>query len=103
MSSLKNKLKRVGESIAAQGKRIAMAARAKYNKMRKGPTPYVNQKSNRIYKSDNGAVFTKNANGNRNYKPVANAIKEPNGKNVQINTKNVNTVPMNMRPKNVNN
>jgi len=114
MSSFKNKVKRVGESIVTQGKRVAgvamntakraaVAARSKYDEMRKGPTPYVNQKSNRIYKSNNGAVFTKNANGDRNYKPVANAIKKPNGKNIPITSNNVNTVPMNMRPKNVNN
>ena len=110
MSTLKNKLKRAATAAASVTKRAADAARAKYNKMREGkkapataPTPYVNQNGNRIYKSKNGAVFTKNAEGNRNYAPVAAGIKKPNGKVIPIKTINKNTIPLNIRPnKNLN-
>jgi len=127
MLSLKNKMKRAATMAAAGAKRAAAAtaagakraaaatasateraaaaARAKYDKMQEGkkapataPTPYVNQNGNRIYKSNKGAVFTKNAEGNRNYAPVAVGIKEPNGKAMPLKVINKNTVPMNMRP-----
>ena len=98
--------KRAAAATASGAKRVAVAARSKYDSMRKGknapkvaPTPYVNQNGNRIYKSNNGAVFTKNADGDRNYAPVANGIKKPNGNNVTpINKNNANTVPNKIRP-----
>ena len=120
MSSMKNKMKRASERAAAGAKRAAAAtasatkraaaaARAKYDKMREGkkapataPTPYVNQNGNRIYKSNNGAVFTKNVEGNRNYAPVAVGIKEPNGNVMPLKVNNKKTVPLNMRPSNNN-
>lgn len=105
-SSMKNRIKRAAATTVAGIKRLATAARSKYDSMRKGktapaaaPTPYVNQNGNRIYKSNNGAVFTKKANGNRNYTPVANGIKKPNNNTVvPITTNNVKTVPNNIRP-----
>ena len=131
MSTMKNKMKRAAAATAAGAKRAAaataagakraaaatasvtkraaVAARAKYDKMREGkkapataPTPYVNQNGNRIYKSNNGAVFTKNAEGNRNYAPVAVGIKEPNGNVMPLKVNNKTTVPLNMRPSNNN-
>ena len=120
MSTLKNKLKRAAAmaaagakrataATAAGAKRAAAAARAKYDKMQEGkkapataPTPYVNQNGNRIYKSNKGAVFTKNAEGNRNYAPVAVGIKEPNGKAMPLKVINKKTVPLNIRPSNNN-
>jgi hypothetical protein len=88
---------------------MAKKARNAFDKMRKGknapivaPTPYVDANGRRINKTNNGAVFTKNAEGNRNYKPVANAIKPPNANaskmNITANT--ANTVPKNIRPTN---
>jgi hypothetical protein len=120
MSSMKKKMKRAAAETAAATKRAAAAtasatkraaaaARAKYDKMRRGkkapaaaPTPYVNQNGNRIYKSNNGAVFTKNAEGNRNYAPVAVGIKKPNDNAMPLKANNKNTVPMKMRPNNNN-
>jgi len=97
--------KRAAAATASATERAAVAARAKYDKMQEGrkapataPTPYVNQNGNRIYKSNKGAVFTKNVEGNRNYTPVAVGIKEPNGKAMPLKVINKNTVPMNMRP-----
>jgi hypothetical protein len=46
-------------------------------------------------------VFSKDANGNKNYKPVAGAIKNgANAPTVSINAANVKTVPVNIRPTN---
>ena len=121
MSSMKNKMKRAASKTAAATKRAAsktaaatkraaLAARAKYDQMRQGkkapanaPTPYVNQNGNRIYKSNNGAVFTKNNEGDRNYSPIATAIKKPNENAMRLNMNNKNTVPNNIRPSNNNN
>jgi hypothetical protein len=88
---------------------VAKNARNAYDKMRQGasapavaPTPYVDSNGRRINKTNNGAMFTKNMEGNRNYSPVANAIK-PVGNNtnkMNINMNTVNTVPKNIRPTN---
>jgi len=86
----------------------ATKARNTYDKMRQGknapsvaPTPYLDNNAHRIYKTNNGAVFSNGPNGNKNYKPVVGAIK--NGANapiVPINSMNVKTVPNNIRPTN---
>jgi len=68
-----------------------------------GPTPYLDNKCRRINMSENGAMFTMKSNGNRNYSPIANMIKNgPNGKKIPITNKNKNTVPIKIRPKNMN-
>lgn len=98
--------------MAAGAKSFGMAAAAKarntYDKMSQGknapavaPTPYLDNNSRRIYKTNNGAVFSNTPNGAKNYSPVVGAIK--NGANapvVPVNSANVKTIPNNMRPTN---
>jgi len=96
--------KRAQETAAS----ITKKARKTFEKMRKGmmapavaPTPYVDSKGRRINKTNNGAVFTKNAEGDRNYKPVANAVK-PVANNAPVKTitkETVKNVPKEIRPK----
>jgi hypothetical protein len=103
-----NKARRAGAGMKSFGMAAANKARATYDKMRQGknapavaPTPYVDNNSRRIYKTNTGAVFSKDANGNKNYKPVAGAIKNgANAPTVAINAANVKTVPANIRPTN---
>src|SRR5210317_308 len=100
--------RRVGSGMKSFGMAAATKARNTYDKMRQGknapsvaPTPYLDNNSHRIYTTNTGAVFTNGPNGNKNYKPVAGAIK--NGANapvVPINSMNVKTVPSNIRPTN---
>lgn len=103
-----NKAQRAMAGAKSLGMAAANKARATYDKMRQGknapavaPTPYLDNNSRRIYKTNNGAVFSNGANGNKNYAPVVGAIK--NGANapvVPINSMNVKTVPNNIRPTN---
>lgn len=103
-----NRARRVGAGMKSFGMAAAAKARNTYDKMRQGknapavaPTPYLDNNSHRIYKTNTGAVFTNGVNGNKNYKPVVGAIK--NGANapvVPINSMNVKTVPNNIRPTN---
>jgi|SRR6056300_874715 hypothetical protein len=103
-----NRARKVGAGMKSFGMAAAAKARNTYDKMRQGknapavaPTPYLDNNSHRIYKTNTGAVFTNGPNGNKNYKPVAGAIK--NGANapvVPINSMNVKTVPNNIRPTN---
>ena len=90
-------MKRAQETAAS----ITKKARKTFEKMRKGmmapavaPTPYVDSKGRRINKTNNGAVFTKNAEGDRNYKPVAN-----NAPVKTITKETVKNVPKEIRPK----
>jgi hypothetical protein len=103
-----NRARNVGAGMKSFGMAAAAKARNTYDKMREGknapavaPTPYLDNNSHRIYKTNTGAVFTNGSNGNKNYKPVVGAIK--NGANapiVPINSMNVKTVPNNIRPTN---
>lgn len=103
-----NKARTVGSGMKSFGMAAASKARNTYDKMRQGknapavaPTPYLDNNSRRIYKTNNGAVFSNGPNGNKNYAPIVGAIK--NGANapvVPVNSANVKTVPNNMRPTN---
>jgi hypothetical protein len=103
-----NKAKRAMAGAKTLGMAAATKARATYDKMRQGknapavaPTPYLDNNSRRIYKTNNGAVFSNGANGNKNYKPVVGAIKNgPNAPVVPVNAANVKTIPNNIRPTN---
>jgi hypothetical protein len=97
-------MNRVKETAAAAAKK----ARKTFDNMREGmmapavaPTPYVDSKGRRINKTNNGAMFTKDAEGNRNYKPVANAVKPPknNAPMKTITKETAKTVPKEIRPK----
>lgn len=85
--------------------RDAKKAREVFNTLKEGPTPYLDSKGRRIRKSKNGAVFTQNSNGNRNYKPNAVMIKSvaANAPIKVITKNNINTIPKNIRPNNNNN
>jgi hypothetical protein len=78
----------------------AKNARNVFDKMSPGPTPYMDTKGRRIRMSSRGALFTENSNGDRNYNPVAAFIKpvSGNGTRMNIDNKNVKTVPKNIRP-----
>lgn len=103
-----NKARRAGAGMKSFGMAAAAKARNTYDKMRQGknapavaPTPYLDNNSKRIYKTNNGAVFSNAPNGTKNYKPIVGAIK--NGANapvVPVNSANVKTIPNNMRPTN---
>jgi hypothetical protein len=103
-----NKARAVGAGMKSFGMAAANKARTTYDKMRQGknapavaPTPYLDNNSHRIYKTNNGAVFSNGANGKKNYAPVVGAIKNgPNAPVVGINSMNVKTVPSNIRPTN---
>ena len=100
--------RRVGSGMKSFGMAAATKARNTYDKMRQGknapsvaPTPYLDNNSHRIYKTNNGAVFSNGANGNKNYAPVVGAIKNgPNAPVVPVNAANVKTIPNNIRPTN---
>jgi hypothetical protein len=80
----------------------AKKARNVFNNLENGPTPYLDTKGRRIRKSNNGALYTQNSEGNRNYKPTAVMIK-PVSKNSTIKTitkETLNTIPKNIRPRN---
>ena len=83
----------------------AKNARNEFNKMSAGPTPYMDTKGRRIRLSGRGALYTENSKGNRAYNPTAAFIKpvSGNGNRVNINNKNVMTVPKNIRPFTFNN
>ena len=97
-------IKRVRETTASTVKK----ARKTFDRMRQGmmapvfaPTPFIDAKGRRINRTNNGAVFTKNVEGDRNYKPVANAVK-PVANNAPMKTitkETANMVPKNIRPK----
>lgn len=104
-----NTVKKVVKRTHNNAKAIANNARKTFDKMRQGasapaiaPTPYVDANGRRINKTNNGALFTKNADGNRNYRPVANGIKAVanNAPITSINVNTANTVPKNIRPTN---
>jgi hypothetical protein len=104
-NTVKNTVKRTRNSAMS----VAKNARKAFDKMSQGasapavaPTPYVDANGRRINKTNNGAVFTKNVDGNRNYKPVANGIKAVanNAPITNINVNTANTVPKNIRPTN---
>ena len=80
---------------------VAKNAREAFNKMSVGPTPYMDAKGRRIKISSRGAIFTDNSNNGRNYDPIAAFIKPLSGNSVRmnINDKNVKTVPGKIRPK----
>jgi hypothetical protein len=107
-NKIKNTMKRAGAATSASARGAALRARAVYDKMRQGktapavaPTPYLDNNSRRIYKTNNGAVFSQDAAGNKNYTPIAGAIKNgANAPQVGINTMNLKTVPANIRPTN---
>ncbi len=101
---MKNAVKRTRNSAMS----VAKNARKAFDKMSQGasapavaPTPYVDANGRRINKTNNGAMFTKDAEGNRNYKPVANAVKPPNNKAPMktITKETAKTVPKEIRPK----
>jgi len=113
MSSTMKRARKSAASAAKPVKENAMSvakrARKSFDKMRTGtmapavaPTPYVDANGRRINKTNNGAVFTKNAEGDRNYKPIANAIKPPNtnAPKMNINANTAKTVPKDIRPTN---
>jgi hypothetical protein len=79
---------------------VAKYAREAFNKMSVGPTPYMDTKGRRIRISGRGAIFTENSNNGRNYDPIAAFIKplSGNGVRMNINDKNVKTVPRKIRP-----
>ena len=80
----------------------AKKARNVFNNLENGPTPYLDTKGRRIRKSNNGALYTQNSEGNRNYKPTAVMIK-PTSKNSTIKAitkETLNTIPKNIRPRN---
>jgi len=83
----------------------AKNARNEFNKLSAGPTPYMDTKGRRIRLSGRGALYTENSKGNRIYNPTAAFIKpvSGNGNRVNINNKNVMTVPKNIRPFTFNN
>ena len=103
-----NRASRMAAGAKSFGMAAASKARNTYDKMRQGknapavaPTPYLDNNSRRIYKTNNGAVFSNGTNGNKNYAPVVGAIK--NGANapiVPVNSANVKTIPNNIRPTN---
>ena len=79
----------------------AKNARNAFNKMSAGPTLYLDTKGRRIKMTGRGALFTENSNGLRNYHPVAAFVKPVSvtGTRMNINNKNVKTVPKYIRPK----
>ena len=78
----------------------AKNAREAFNKVSVGPTPYMDAKGRRIRISGRGAIFTENSNNERNYDPIAVFIKplSGNGVRMNINDKNVKTIPKKIRP-----
>ena len=97
-------MKRVRETTASAVKK----ARKTFDRMRQGmmapvfaPTPFIDAKGRRINRTNNGAVFTKNVEGDRNYKPVANAVKPVanNASTKTISKETAKNVPKEIRPK----
>lgn len=79
---------------------VAKQARKTFEKLGADTTFYVDGKGRRINKTENGAVYTKNAKGDRNYKPVAAAIKkDAKSPKFAITKSMAKTVPKKIRPK----
>ena len=95
-----NSIKKLAKKVQKRAMSVAKQARKAFDKMGADPTFYVDGKGRRINKTENGAVFTKNRDGDRNYKPVASAIKkDANSPKIAITASTAKTVPKKIRPK----
>jgi ribonuclease HII len=97
LKTLRNMAKKVQKGALSAAKQ----ARKTFDKLSvDSATMYIDGKGRRINKTKNGAVFTKNVKGDRNYKPVAAAIKkDAKSPKVTITSATVMSVPKKIRSK----